>query len=184
MNDNSIFVREPEEIRSRRDKFYIEHRYTDKVPGLPLIIARINVPSRYILSKHVYSVWSEVHNLLFEQCGLKIHRGISLKIEATFLLRNKYAPESSLRAFTASVNTPYQEANLIVPFSTVYSIEKVRQIFTSAVKPDVLFSKLDSSNSYKDSSWEFAGVISVIIVFNARQKVRPYQRKSDIIILH
>lgn len=181
--EDAIFAREPEESRGLRDCLYLSHNYVDGIRGAPLITAKLNIPSRFIVDGSIYASLPEIHSLMRNVSGIDFVGNLRMRVECTFLLKNKYASFAPLRTFSGTVNTAYQEANIIHPFTSIVSVGEVIRLLRQCAAPPFLYSKLDSSQSYPDSSWEFAGVVSLVLVYNLRKRVAPFHRKRGRVIV-
>lgn len=165
---HGIFVGDVNE-QSERNALKLESRsFPARGPGGHFLLAQLNVPS-FLCDID----WFRRHRQVLTQ-RIRSLSGISIgehqpfvSVQGTFLL--EHSRDGRQRVFTGTVQTAHQNKNLIISDQRVTSFEDLDNLAQRAFDPGFLEANL--ANSFPDSDWTFAGVISIVFVFNCRAQL-------------
>lgn len=172
MVGRATFQRDPNQA-SERNRLKLENKTVPLARGDEFLLAELSVPGE-LCSRLGYlsSRAAQLLDLIRQQSGINCpqHRPF-VSVQASFLLTHSQTGQT--RVFTGTVQTAYRNKNQIIPERIIASVSDFQQLIERAINPDFLESSLSSAEHFPDSNWEFAGVISIVFVFNCRARVRP-----------
>jgi len=83
--------------------------------------------------------------------------------------------------FVGSVQTAHGPRNEVNPEVQLASIDQFKAVLSKCMDSQYLLERLDPTNGFENSRWEFAGTISLALLLNARLRVPPqYQQLTKI----
>lgn len=168
---------------SERNRFKIE---SSSIPlgnnggqgGNSIIVAEINVPSRYCEDRIIVERLDRIQELLEQQTGvnLALHRPF-ISIQASFLLTTL---RGDIRVFTGSSQRAMAERNFICQPETIASLADLTSLVERALDPNTIDETFNSARRFPNSRWSFAGIISLIIVVNCRARLNRDHRHQKL----
>lgn len=171
VSEMSLFVEDPN-LFGERNRVKIQSNVI-QLPRDPtdLILAEINIPSRHL--ETVLGHLKQLETYLRRQTGiiLPLHKPL-VSVQASFLLKNKKNPNLT-RVFTGTYQKKYQEQNVLAKGKTIANLNQLLNLVRDATTPSNIANKLDSGIHFPTSEWEFAGLVSVVLIVNCKAKIIP-----------